>query len=852
MADRRSPAKRAQPPGWSQQLRALREARAITQDGWAARLRVGRTTVQRWESGTAPPGAEGEAALLRVCAELGLFRRFDHGPLQGLTLTPDLLSALIADARLGDAGAGSASPSSNSGPAAIAPLPAAMSGNLPAVASSFIGRGQEIDAVLALLGEARLVTLTGPGGIGKTRLSLAIAERAGSMVDDAWFIDLSPVGSAALVVQQVAAVFGIVEQPRRQISAVLVERLREARSLLVLDNCEHLIDASAELAGLLLRSCPRLRILATSRQSLGIDGESAWRVPPLALPDAQAESADAERYEAVRLFVERARAMESGFVLTPANTGSVAQICREVDGMPLAIELAAARARVLSVQQIAERLDDRLRLLSAGPRGLPERQRTLRATLDWSYDLLDASERALLRRSAVFFGGFDLDAAEAVCAGSDLAPDAVLDALDRLADKSLIGVDTTTGMARYRLLEMVRQYALDRLAEANERAEYNARHAAWGLALALRAEAEAQGAEQRRWLDRLSLDHDNLRAALEWSLSADGEPETGLRLATALRPFWFTRGYASEGRRWLARLLAVGGSTDVQARALDAAAALAHSQGDLGVAGQLLSNSLAQWQALGDRAGAATALNLLGIVEKDRGNLAAATAALEEALAIRRAQGERGRVSAILNNLAAVAMDAAAYNQAVALLEESLAIKRELGDRVGVAVSLANLAETARLSGDFRRAVELAEEAQALAGELGVPLRRAQHLHVVGVSLARLGEFGRARAALVEALEIFARLDTRVGAALCCEGLAQVAVATGNERWAAWLIGAAEAVRQQLGAPLTDADRADCERVLAEARLALGEELCAVAVNTSRALPVEEILSTVLREFAAP
>jgi tetratricopeptide (TPR) repeat protein len=255
---------------------------------------------------------------------------------------------------------------------------------------------------------------------------------------------------------------------------------------------------------------------------------------------------------------------------------------------------------------------------------------------------------------------------------------------------------------------------------------------------------------------------------------------------------------------------------------------------------------------LGDRAGAATALNLLGIVEKDRGNLAAATAALEEALAIRRAQGERGRVSAILNNLAAVAMDAAAYNQAVALLEESLAIKRELGDRVGVAVSLANLAETARLSGDFRRAVELAEEAQALAGELGVPLRRAQHLHVVGVSLARLGEFVRARAALVEALEIFARLDTRVGAALCCEGLAQVAVATGNERWAAWLIGAAEAVRQQLGAPLTDADRADCERVLAEARLALGEELCAVAVNTSRALPVEEILSTVLREFAAP
>ena len=417
--------------------------------------------------------------------------------------------------------------------------------NLPLELSSFVGREKEVAEVKRLLGDNRLVTLTGPGGCGKTRLALAVAfEVVEDFGEGAWWVGLAPLSDPTLVPQAVAQALEVHEQPGFSLTETLADALRNKRLLLILDNCEHLIEACARFAHTLLTSCRHLRILATSRETLGVAGEADWRVPSLTLPEVERPPSvdDAVHYEATRLFVERARSRLSTFSLTPENAQAVAEVCRKLDGMPLAIELAAARVAMLSVEQISERLEDPLRLLSAGDRTAEPRQRTLRATLEWSHELLSEPERLVFRRLSIFAGGWTLEAAEAVCAGEGLEEEDVLELLSRLGDKSLVVAEVGSEDAvRYRMLEPVRQYAWKLLEDSGEAEQVRERHATYYLELAEEAEPELKGARQGEWLGRLEREHGKLRTALGWSIEG-GDADLGLRLAGALERLWWTRG----------------------------------------------------------------------------------------------------------------------------------------------------------------------------------------------------------------------------------------------------------------------------------------------------------------------
>ncbi|MCL6508685.1 MAG: adenylate/guanylate cyclase domain-containing protein, partial [Bryobacteraceae bacterium] len=564
----------------------------------------------------------------------------------------------------------------------------AVPNNLPIQLTSFIGREREMREVKGLLTQTRLLTLTGSGGCGKTRLALQVAaDLLEDYPDGVWFIDLSVLTDPALVPSTACATLGIHEEPGRPALTTLAEALKPRTLLLILDNCEHLVGACAQLAETLLQTCPNLRILATSREALGIAGEVAWRVPSLSLPQphelAQPDSlARITQYEAIRLFIERAEAASSDFRVTPHNIGAMVQICQRLDGIPLAIELAAARVKALSVEQIAARLENRFRLLAGGPRtGLPHHQ-TLRAALDWGYELLDDGERALFPRVAVFAAGFTLEAAEDVGAGGVIEPDQVLDLLGRLTDKSLVTVETTSAAeARYRLLETVRQYGLERLQHAGESAAVRERHRDHFLRLAGRAEMELQGPHQKEWLDRLEADHDNLRAALEWSRSSSGGGAVALRLAGALWWFWEIRGYWTEGRRWLDELLARTADvpTVAHVKALNAAASLALKQGDITWVERFATRSLELSRTLGDKRGAASCLVILGV----------RACRLED------------------------------YGEAEALSGQGLSLSRETGDNFATAWAQAILGIVARAKGEVERAANLLEESVARIRALG-------------------------------------------------------------------------------------------------------------------------------------
>ncbi|HEV2125861.1 MAG TPA: hypothetical protein VGW38_24150, partial [Chloroflexota bacterium] len=473
--------------------------------------------------------------------------------------------------------------------------------NLPCLLSTFVGRAEELAQIRQLLGRGCLVSLVGPGGIGKTRLALESAVAVlPAFPDGVWLVDLAPVADPVQVPPSVASVLGVREDGRRLLTDALVDALRSKRLMLVLDNCEHLIEACAQLVDALLRGCRYLHILVTSREPLAVTGETIWRVPPLSLPglrgseDSVQPEALAEN-EAVKLFLERARAVEPHFSLTDANALAVARLCRQLDGIPLAIELAAARLRVLSVGQVLAHLHDRFRLLTGGSRTALPRHQTLLATLDWSYQLLNESEQTLFNRLSVFAGGFTLEAAQAVCAATDINADEVLDVLTRLVDKSLVMVDgQIDGTVRFRLLETIRHYARQRLTEVEEAAGIQRCHATYYLSLAEIAEPKLFGAEQVPWLHRLSSEQGNLRASLAWSLLPEGEINYGLRFANALWWFWHLRGRAGEGSRWLEALLArsVAVPDVLRAKALCRAGHLDWDLGNYQTATTLLSESV--------------------------------------------------------------------------------------------------------------------------------------------------------------------------------------------------------------------------------------------------------------------
>jgi predicted ATPase/class 3 adenylate cyclase len=747
--------------------------------------------------------------------------------------------------------------------------------NLPGQLTSFIGREREIAEVKRLLATTRLLTLTGAGGCGKTRLALqAAADSLDEFPGGVWLVELAPISDPELAPQGVASALGVREEGGylltgggvsealsvasggRTMLSKLLDYLQSKQLLLILDNCEHLIGECATLSDTLLRGCPNLKILATSREALGISGETAWRVPSLSLPDPRRLPSveNLTIYETVRLFIDRALAVLPTFTVTNQNAPAVAQICHRLDGIPLAIELAAARVKVLSVEQIAKRLDDRFRLLTGGSRTALPRQQTLRALIDWSYDLLSEAERTVFRRLSVFVGGWTIEAAEAIC-GDAVPPragaggeDDVLDLLTQLVNKSLVVVGEEGAETRYRLLETIRQYARDKLLESGEAAALHGRHRDWFLALAEQDEPELGRLGQTAWLDRMEAEHDNLRAALEWSIGG-GDAEAELRLVGALHWFWWVRGYWSEGRKWLEGALSrgKGASAPARAKALCGAGNLAGFQGDYAQAKARLEESLVLFRELGNKGRIAWSLGTLGLFTGSRYSYNLAVELCEEGLALSREIGDKSGISDSLTLLGIVVSGQGDYGRVVELFEESLSLSRESGYKWGIALALFMLGAMARNQNDYGRAEELFEESLALLRELGVKKSIADSLINLGDVRQHQGDYDRAKELYKESITMHRGLDNRWGIASCLIGLGGVAVAEGQQERAARLFGAAEALFEAIGVSLKPSDRPNYyDRSVAAVRAELGEEVFAKAWSQGRKMTVEEAIGYAL------
>ncbi len=630
---------------------------------------------------------------------------------------------------------------------------------LPASVSSFLGRETELAELAGLLEHSRLVTLTGAPGIGKSRLGLELATQlAGGYPDGAWLVELAPLREGGLVAGALAAALAVPEAAGQSLPETIVARLRDRRSLVVLDNCEHLIEACAGLVDALLRACPDLAVLATSREALQISGERVWQVPPLPVPGAE-ESAEPDvllGYEAVYLFVERARAVQPAFGLNAYVAPAVAEISRRLDGIPLAIEFAAARIEILTPAEIARRLDDRFALLRKGSRSELSRYQTLEAALDWSHELLSAPERALLRRLSVFTGGFCLAACEEICSGEDLEPRELLGLLDRLVGRSLVLAETNNGSprARYRLLETISAYAQGRLEGAGEAAGLREAHARFYLSLAEEAEPQLTGPAQESWLERLEAERANLRAALEWSLS-HGQSKWALRLAGALVLFWRVRCHFSEGRDLLDAAVAAsnGGAVRPRAKALWGAGFLTFMAGDLEGALPALEESLARFRELDDLEGEARALLVLGNAAQ-YASPERALALLEESATIARKADDSWCLAHALG------VAGFEYNRrdqpavARSLLEECLVVAREAKDKQGLRFGLLGLGSVTVHQGEYRLAEPILEEALAVTNELGEDYGKATALQYLGQLAVGRGDYGRARDLLEQALTL--------------------------------------------------------------------------------------------------
>ncbi len=767
--------------------------------------------------------------------------------------------------------------------------------HLPRMLTPFIGRAELVADLVARLTRPadRLITLTGSGGVGKSRLALEVAHIAQSHYPHgAWFIDLAPLSDPLLVPQAVVTALDIYRVPDRPVLNDLIDRLRDKRLLLVLDNCEHLIEACAQLAEQLLRHCPELHLLATSREALGIQGEASVRVPSLSLPPSEPPTPEVlKRSEAVQFFLDRAAATSPDFTLTAVNAAAVMQICRRLDGIALAIELAASRVKLLKVEQIAARLDDAFHLLTGGSRTALPRQQTLVATIDWSYNLLTEQERSLLRRLAVFAGGWTLEAAEAIGGGDGLDQYQTLDLLTQLVNKSLVVVEQAhTEEARYSLLNTIRQYARDKLAATNESAAARQRHLLFYLQLTERAEPELQRSNQAAWFDRLDVEHDNLRAALDWACLTNAE--AGLRLGGALRQYWYVRGYWNEGRAWLTRILALPAAqarTIARAQALNSAAYLTHMQGDAASAEKLyeesiairreagdvsegmmhalrvygnsihythdkargralIEESLAIARAVGNQTEMAWSLFDLGLIMRAEDQPDAARALLEESLAVQRAVQNPSGIGLTLGILGNEALDRGEIERGRALIEESLRFTHLVGDKYGLAGSSGELARAAWLQHDLPRAEQLAAESLALAQELGMIPVVQWMLSALGWMALQQQDAVRAQQYFIEALHVLHRSQRQDLLFACIGGMAGVAAATGQCERAATLWSHVNALCDlPAWPPLTQ----DIERLSREIRSHLSAAEFAAAWAAGQAMTTEQAVEYALEIAAA-
>jgi predicted ATPase/class 3 adenylate cyclase len=626
---------------------------------------------------------------------------------------------------------------------------AATPNNLAQQLNSFVGRDRELADVRRMLETSRLVTLLGMGGIGKSRLSVQLgAEVLDEYPDGVWLIELAPLADAQLVAQVVASVLGVKEEAGGTVLDALLKFARDRTLLIILDNCEHLVQACAELAKRLLQWAPKVKILATSRDALQIAGETVFQLAPLAAPDPRSQATSDEALahsDAVRLFVDRARAAQPAFRLTAGNARTVATICHQLDGIPLALELAAARMRALSVEAIAARLSERFRLLVTGDRTVLPRQRTLRALIDWSYDLLAPPERTLFARLSVFAGGWTLEAAEAVGAGDDIDAADVLDLLARLVEKSLVIADIDGG--RYRMLETVRQYALEHLREAGDEETTRTRHLERCVLLAEQAFPELAGPQQGLWLRRLDEDRDNLLAAIAWSGSGDARASSGLRLVYALRPYWINRGLLTLGHQVTIAVLgwpALRSRTIERCRALFGAGQLCFFSGRDAEARTCLTESLEIARELGRSDVVARALQPLGMACLGEGDLGAARAYLEEALALAREQGDLRELAGALNSVAMLRRMEGRLTDAEAMYRHTVEAARTVGNQESIAIGLLNLAIVQVLSGRNDEAGPSLLEADAIGRQIGSRPVERSFLEVCAGVAAAVGDFERA------------------------------------------------------------------------------------------------------------
>ncbi len=700
---------------------------------------------------------------------------------------------------------------------------------LPQQLTRLIGREKDTAQVKALLRSARLLTLIGAGGAGKTRLALKVgADLGAEFADGIALVELASLADARLVPQAVATVLGLKEQQGESLADTLARSVQRKAMLLLLDNCEHLVEPTARLCQVLLARCANVRVLATSREALRVAGELTYRVPSLATPDLKEpfSSQSLTAYPAVQLFIERAQAVKPSFQVDAANAVAVASICHRLDGMPLALELAAARLRSLSVAEVNERLDQRFRLLTGGSRTTLPRHQTLRGLIDWSHDLLGPAEQALLSRLAVFAGGWTLAAAERVCAGDGVDDGEVLDLLASLADKSLVLAEERDGATRYRLLETVRAYAAERLREGGEEARVKERHLSHFAALAEEAEPQIVGSEQQAWLERLEVEHDNLRSALTWANTTAGDGVAGLRLAGAVHRFWWLRGYFGEGRTWISGLLAAvprGEAPAVRAKAIRGAGGLAWALADFATARALLEEALTTFRELGDRRGTADSLNALGVLTGTQGAYPLARALLEEALKLWRVLDDRRGIALALDNLGTTAYAEGNLAAARALLEEALTLY-ESGDRVGKASARHGLAKVAFIEGDYSVAQAMHEQCLADFRVTGDRQGMAAAMAGLGNVAAAQGDPALASAHYQESLALRREVGDQPGIAGALDGLAHVALALGRPDRAARICAAAQRLREEIGAPIMPVERLALEHLVAAARQTLGDD----------------------------
>ncbi|MFZ1007273.1 MAG: protein kinase [Candidatus Sulfotelmatobacter sp.] len=731
--------------------------------------------------------------------------------------------------------------------------------NLPVQRTAFIGREHEATALRQLLSRAnvQLVTLTGPGGIGKTRLALQVAaDAAGEFPAGVSFIPLSAVSDSALIASTIAQALGVRETANQSLQESLKEYVSglDQPMLLLLDNFEHLVSAAPVIAQLLTTG-PKLKIAVTSQAPLHVYGEHEFPVPPLALPDLKSiPPLDVlTSLPAVALFVDRAQAVKHEFTLTRENSPAVAAICARLDGLPLAIELAAARIKLLSPSAILTRLESRLNLLTGGPRDLPTRQQTLRSTVDWSYGLLNAAEQTLLRRLSVFTGGCTLEGVEAVCdTKEDLGLD-ILDGMASMVDKSLVQqMEQVDAETRFLMLNTIREYALERLGMSDDGAAARRAHAAYYLVLA------EEGAEDvvahPEWLDRFDLEHDNFRLALDYLIKT-GEAEWGLRLGAALFRFWETREYLTEGRDAIARLLVMEGTAarpKLRARLLFAAAVLAGEQGDYGSGRKLLEESMEICLELNDSRGVAVALNALAVNARDRGEMDTASLLFERCVAIWKDLGDSADIARALSNLANVTKLRGEYTRASSLYDECLTMFRKAGDSAGVAWTLNYQGDVARERADLVAARSFCEQSLAAFRQLRDGWGIASALSDLASLSYDQGNDTEARCLYGESIEMFRELGHKRGIARALECLAVSAAAQSNAEQSLHLAGAAAALRQRLGAPLTPTEQPRLEKALEFARRTLGNAAGLTAWMEGWAMPVEQAVREALDGDSEP